>query len=393
MFKKLSFLLLPLFALLLGACGSGSHSSASHGFSSTQKTFLYDLFKNEYLWSDQVAPDVDTSGFTNPEQMINTLRVSPDRWSFALSMQEYDTMANQKASGFGIGYTPGYEIFLVRIGAPAYGKLFRGDKIVLVNGESATAALITKASQKFNKPATLTVLRNSEMVDVTVTPKTYQYSVTENKIILHNNRKVGYLRYDGFTSNSVSELEEDFSAFKRAGVNELVIDLRYNGGGALSVASTLLDNIVSTHPGERQFYLDWNDNNKEKNSNYNFEEKSLQDGNELNMKRVFFLVTPNSASASEAVINALVPYLGKSNVITVGTKTHGKPVGMEGRVYGDEIYFLINFYVRNTAGETTSFSGISPTCAANDDITHRMGDTQEAMLSTALYYMDHGVCP
>jgi hypothetical protein len=123
-----------------------------------------------------------------------------------------------------------------------------------------------------------------------------------------------------------------------------------------------------------------------------FEDAELQDGNELNMKRVFFLTSKSSASASEAVISALVPYLGIDNIITVGDATHGKPVGMNGKTYGINYYFLINFFVRNNAGETSGFEGIPPTCTADDDLTHFMGDANEIMLKTALYYIETGSC-
>ena len=93
------------------------------------------------------------------------------------------------------------------------------------------------------------------------------------------------------------------------------------------------------------------------------------------------------------MINALVPYLGAENVITIGANTHGKPVGMRGRIYDKHIYFLINFFVRNNAGATTSFNGITPTCSAEDDLKHSMGDERETMLSSAIYYIQYGQCP
>ena len=119
----------------------------------------------------------------------------------------------------------------------------------------------------------------------------------------------------------------------------------------------------------------------------------MQDGNELNMKRVFFLVTNNSASASESIISALIPYLGESNVITIGDNTDGKPVGMIGRTYDNNYYFLINFMVRNNANESSSFNGIPVTCPPEDDMTHLMGDVDETMLQTALTYIQTGACP
>ena len=119
----------------------------------------------------------------------------------------------------------------------------------------------------------------------------------------------------------------------------------------------------------------------------------MQDGNELNLERVVFLVTQNSASASEMVISSLKPYLGEENVVTIGSYTHGKPVGMAGYIDGSNYYFLINFYIRNNDGISTSFYGIPPTCSAKDDLTHPRGDIEEDMLSTALYYLLHSTCP
>ena len=188
------------------------------------------------------------------------------------------------------------------------------------------------------------------------------------------------------------ELERIFTDFHDDNIDELVIDLRYNGGGSVATASALLDNVTNDYASQRQMYLDWNANYQQHNSSYTFEDIDMQDGNELNMKRVFFLTTKGSASASEAVINALVPYLGEDNIITIGNFTHGKPVGMNGRVYGTNYYFLINFFVKNDADERTSFEGIPPTCLADDDITHIMGDENETMLKTALHYIETGLC-
>ena len=392
--KKRFYLAVLLFVLLLTGCGPDSSESKSPDFSANAKSFLYGLFTSEYLWYDQVPTDVDLSSFSDPNQMIDALRVNPpDRWSAALSMEEFEAFLNQESVGFGIGLTSNFEISFVLIGAPAYHKLYRGDKIIKINGKDISMSHLKNTAQKLNRPTTFTVARKGEILEVSVTPAKYQYQVTESQVIRHNNRNIGYLRYDEFSENSILELEEDFTRFKNANIQELIIDLRYNRGGTVTAASALLDNIIATHPGEKQFYLDWNENNKEKNSYYYFEDRSLQDGNELNMPRVFFLVTANSASASEAAINALIPYLGRHNVITIGDYTHGKPVGMRGRVFENHIYLLVNFIVRNRDGISTSFDGIAPTCRAADDITHRMGDTEEAMLSTALYYIDYGVCP
>jgi carboxyl-terminal processing protease len=391
-------LFLPLIlslSLLLNSCGSSSNEETqTQIFSLDEKEFLHNLFLTEYLWYDQVASNIDYSQFTEPQEMINSLRIDPyDQWSFTMTQQEYEDYTNQLTSGFGFGYTSDFFIYLVRINAPAYGLLFRGDQILEINGEAVTDILVSQASDNLNTPTTFTLLRNGTQLDVTVTPREYTFTVSLGKIITQGTQKVGYLRYDSFTESSVGEFESIFTNFHNENIDELVIDLRYNGGGSVATASALLDNVTNDYASQRQMYLDWNANYQQYNSSYTFEDIDMQDGNELNMKRVFFLTTKGSASASEAVINTLVPYFGEDNIITIGNSTHGKPVGMSGRVYGLNYYFLINFFVKNDVGVSTSFEGIPPTCFAQDDITHIMGDENETMLKTALHYIETGLCP
>jgi C-terminal processing protease CtpA/Prc len=395
--KVLSPLLLSTL-LLLGGCGGGNSSestsqkTSAQTFTQAEKAFVHDLFMTEYLWYEDVPENIDYDTYTTPQSLVDALRVDPpDRWSFALSAQEYESMINQKTSGFGFGYLTDYTIYMVLIGSPAEGKLRRGDRIVEVNGEAVSSELLQTLKTQTGTPATFTVIRNGESISVDVTPKDYTYKVTEPTVLSYAGRTVGYLRYDAFTGTSVDALEHAFTTFKDAGVQELVIDLRYNGGGTVTAASILLDNISNTQPGARQFYLDWNANYKSRNETYYF--STEVEPNDLNMQRVFFLVMRNSASASELVISALKPYLGDTNIITVGSATHGKSVGMTGRSYGSNYYFLINFFVRNDRGETTGFDGIPPTCTAPDDLTHLRNDPNETMLHTALQYIATGSCP
>lgn len=400
MTKKFLLTLILAMSLLLNSCGSNSSSETilntviedtTETFSLDEKQFLHNLFLTEYLWYDEVASNIDYTQYTVPQLMINDLRITPpDEWSFTMTQQEYEDYANQKTAGFGFGYTADFVVYLVRINAPVYEKLFRGDQILEINGEAVTNTLVSRASKNLNVSSIFTVLRDGSEIDVTLTPSEYSFNVSLGKIILHGTQKVGYLRFDSFTESSVAEFENIFTKFHNENIDELVIDLRYNGGGSVAVASILLDNISNSHSGERQSYLDWNDNYKSKNESYTFSDEV--EANDLNMKRVIFLVTKDSASASELVISALKPYLGNTNVVTIGADTHGKPVGMSGKVYGTNYYFLINFFVRNNAGDTTSFNGIPATCTAEDDLTHLMGDENETMLKTALYYIENDAC-
>lgn len=390
----LSALLLS-FSFLFVACGGGSGNGSSRitagqGFDLSEQSFVYDLFTTEYLWYDEVDVNVDYTSFQTPQALIDGLKVSQDRWSFTLTEDEYDDIVNQKTAGFGFGYTDEFTLYTVRIASPAdLAQLQRGDKLLKVNGENVSHDNISAASQNLNVATTFILLRNGTEETVVVTPREYTFKVTQGKIL---NSTTGYLRYDSFTSTSVAEYEAEFTKFKAAGITDLIVDLRYNGGGSIDVASILLDNIANNplRANKRQVYLDWNENYQHNNSTYYFSDEL--EANDLNMPRVIFLVTQNSASASELVISALKPYLGDANVVTIGTATHGKPVGMQGRVYGSNYYFLIDFYVRNNANETTSLSGIDATCTAEDDLTHLRGDPEETMLKTALHYIDTNNC-
>jgi len=394
--NRLIFPLLLSLSLLLVSCGGGggdggrltdaSRFTNSQIFSSSEKAFVNNLFHTEYLWFDEVA-DVDYNAYDTPQALIDALKVPQDKWSFMITKSQYDDMVNQKTAGFGFGYTDGFLIYLVRIDSPAWGHLQRGDIILSINGETATNENIAAVSQNLNVATTFTVRRNGSEILLTVTPKEYTFKVTMGKIF--NNTTTGYLRYDAFTDASYHEYEAEFTKFKAKRITDLIVDLRYNGGGSVEAASGLLDNFIKGHAGEQQVTLDWNINNKSKNTSYEFD---ADQDNDLDLSRVIFLVTKNSASASELVISALKPYLGDAYVVTIGDYTHGKPVGMGGKVFENNYYFLINFYVKNKAGEVTSLNGITPTCPAKDDLTHLMGDPDEIMIKTALHYIDTGSC-
>ena len=385
-------LLVSVSALLLVACSIGDGIEDDALFSDAQKTFLHNLFKTEYLWYDRVSADVNYTLYDDAKSMTRALRVTPpDLWSFAMTKTEYDDYASQKTAGFGFGYQGAFDIYRVLIDSPVYGKLRRGDRILQIDGVDVTSSILTSASEHLGVSAEFTLMRDGHEITISLTPREYNFKVSLAKIIDRAGKKIAYFRYDSFTSASTEEIESAFTQFDDAGVDELVIDMRYNHGGSINTASILLDNITDAYLGQRQVYLDWNANYKQNNSTYYFDDE--RDGNELRMSRVFFLTTGSSASASELVISALKPYLGDANVITIGETTSGKPTGMSGRTYGSNYYFLINFFVRNDDGVRTSFDGIPATCSAADDLTHIMGDESEGMLSAALYYIEHGNCP
>jgi hypothetical protein len=159
---------------------------------------------------------------------------------------------------------------------------------------------------------------------------------TENPVFITKTintgaKKIGYLMYNSFTRNFDNELNAAFLTLKSDGITDLIVDLRYNGGGSVKTAVYLSSMITGQFTGQLFAKKKWN--NKIIIADSNLEEKftnEINNGivneaiNSLSLDEVYFITTDNSASASELVINGLKPYI---TVKTIGTKTHGKYVG------------------------------------------------------------------
>ena len=401
-FKK--YLLSILFILFLAGCGSSSNTTnttplgpitppaGGSSFDEREKSYLYDLFLTEYFWYFEVPQPFDYSPYTDPQTMINDLKYSAlDRWSFVLTREQYDDSSAQRTSGFGFGFNHDLIVDLVRLGSPAEAAgLLRGDRIVTVNGEPASPDLIMQASNSLDQVTHFTVDRFGTTLNIDITAQYYSYRVVDSKIVqTDEGERVGYLRLDLFSEIATDEMETAFTNFSINGIDKLVIDLRYNPGGLLNTASILMDKIGRDYNGRVQCTLEWNDKNSNENETLYFD--SL-DPNSLSLKKLVFLTTGESASASELVINSMEPYM-HDNVAIVGTRTHGKPVGMSGRTDGSYIYFIINFILKNSDGYGDYFDGLAPDCnIPDDDYAHQLGDPNEALLNEALYYIDNGHC-
>lgn len=160
-------------------------------------------------------------------------------------------------------------------------------------------------------------------------------------------KRVGYLVYNGFvgTNKFNLALNDSFGQLKSAGIDELVLDLRYNGGGDIYTSMLLATMIDGTHPGEVYANKEYNKiveaellkARGESFMHYTYPTKildvetdisnELAPINSLGLSKLYVLVSGNTASASEMVINGLRAYLGDDNVILIGTQTHGKYVG------------------------------------------------------------------
>jgi hypothetical protein len=233
--------------------------------------------------------------------------------------------------------------------------------------------------------------------ELSMSPAPYQVTTVQHvQTIPTAKGLVGYFTFDSQLTQSEGELIAAINQLKNAHVSDLVIDMRYNGGGLLYIASELAYMVAGpvATAGKVFEQASYNDKLLARNTTYGF----AFHGNtpvgslpHLDLKHVTVLATRATASASESVINSLRGV--DITVDLVGANTRGKPYGFTPQDNCAYTYFAIQFKGVNNKGFGDYADGFAPTCAAADDYTHARGDSAEAMLSAALSYRQTGLCP
>ena len=254
----------------------------------------------------------------------------------------------------------------------------------------------TSASFEFKKPDGTTATANLSKTSFAAN------SVLYKTVIDAGTKKVGYLVFNQFFGQpSRDELAQAFSYFQGQGINDLVVDLRYNPGGSVDTEDTL-SNFISPSASNNQIMYQYIFNQTLQNNQHQLIRAKLGYGNifssaantvkfekagSLNLPRVFFIVTGNTASASELLINNLRPYM---EVKLIGDTTYGKPVGFFPiPIYNYDIY-PISFKTVNSAGSADYYTGFAPDKLVADGVNKNWGDITEPSLAAALEYISTG---
>ena len=394
-----------------------------------EMTFLRGWADKNYLWYKEIPATVRMADFTNTLDYFAALKTPAltasgkpkDRFHFTYTTAEWDAMTTSgEEVGYGLTWSRNaataprtWLASIVEPGSPAANAgLQRGDMLVAVDGVDFTNTTGTDGVNAINaglfpdnagESHRLTVQRAGNRFDVNLVSQVVaSASVKNTKVIDTPTGKVGYLTFDDHNAVAEKQLIDAFNLFKSQGVNDLVLDMRYNGGGLLYIASELAYMIAGPSSAGKTFERPvYNDKTQPDgpipflNTAYGFTSPNPAPAGSalpyLGLKRVTVLTTAGTCSASEAVINGLRGVDVEVNII--GGQTCGKPYGFTPVDNCGTTYFSIEFQGVNAKGFGDYPDGFAPTCTVADDLNHALGDPAENLLAAALAYRNTNACP
>ncbi|WP_258241191.1 S41 family peptidase [Pseudidiomarina homiensis] len=387
---------------LIASCGGGSNDSSpdTGGCSiAEQNSYFLDYMRENYFWYEDIPAGIDPTSYPSVDALLDAIRSPQDRFSYILTEQEYqERFVNAEYIGFGFSSrVVGSRLFLNYVFAesPAANVgMSRGDEIIEIDGV-AVATLIangslnsalgpaeegTSVTFSWQKP------NGEEQTDVITKTAVETNTVLAVDRFAQDGKDVGYYVLNSFIDRTGADLNSAYDTL--VGVDELIIDVRYNGGGLIRYANQAAsqaagDNVI----GNPFVSLIYNDKNSDRNNTSLFQ---LVDGvQQLDLDRVFVLTTGASCSSSELIINGLKPYV---DVVVVGQPTCGKPVGQSPQPFCDKRSFVINFETVNADGEGRYFDGLAPQCSAADTLAGDWGVNGDPLLDEAKYFISFGSC-
>ena len=429
--------LASLLAISLAACGGDDAPRPISGGGGTptptacsvasQIVFADDVLDEWYLFPDLLDNNVNPANFNSVQDFLDA-RVAPARaqsrdrgFTFATSIADENALINSGASaGFGIrlAYDNGANrVFLFEAfeNAPGFAAgMDRGTELLAIGTDAGNLQLVSNLMASGGPQAVVNALGPSDpgvarvirfertdgaVIEASITKTSFDLDPISDRygalIIDDGGKQVGYLNLRTFiVSDAAAQLRGAFELFKANNVSELIIDFRYNGGGLVSVANTFGDLL-----GEGRIGQVWSQTVlRESKSAQNDTRFFANEVQSLQASKIAFITTGNSASASELVINSMLPYLDPANVALIGRNTSGKPVGQFGFDL-DECDLRVRavaFQTINANDGGDYFTGLASsvpnTCRADDDISRALGDRDEASVSVALDFLGGRAC-
>jgi len=412
-----------------------------NGSTLDENNWLRSWVNDTYLWYDEVI-DRDPSLFTTEEYfpLLKTEEKTAsgkdkDEFHFTFPTDEWEALSlTGSASGYGatiaiLASTPPREavVLYTQPGSSAAStNLSRGARILEVDGadlvsgnnvDTLNAGLFPETDGE-NHNFLIRDLGASEPREITlISGPVTSTPVLEVRAIDTSSGKVGYILFNDHIATAEQGLVDAIDQLKAEGVVDLVLDLRYNGGGFLAIASQMAYMVAgSTQTNGRIFEAlhdkhpvfdpvtgERNDPVPFYNNTLGFSISSGTNLPSLDLPRLYVLTTSNTCSASESIINSLRGI--DVEVVLIGSTTCGKPFGFYATDNCGTTYFSVQFQAANDKGFGDFADGFSPEnasslgavsvpgCFVNDDFESPFGDVSEPMLAMALQYRETGTCP
>ncbi|HEY0190518.1 MAG TPA: S41 family peptidase [Kofleriaceae bacterium] len=387
-----------------------------------------------YLWYSEV-PRTDPKMFSTAEDYFDVLKTpaktasgaAKDKFHFTYATQEWEALSSTGTeAGYGLEWallktSPPRELVVAFVtpSSPASdASLARGTKIISIDGvdvangtdvdtlnegitPSANGKTHTFVVQDLGAAATRTVMMTSK--DVTMQP------VQSGGLLPLGapDDKIGYILFNSHIATAEQELFDAIADLSQKGATDLVLDLRYNGGGILDLAAELGFMIAGSAQSSGKIFERETFNDKHPTTDpvtgslitptpfYDHSSANIALPS-LNLQRIFVLTGSETCSASEAVMNGLAGI--DVEVIQIGDTTCGKPYGFYPFDNCGTTYFSIQFQGNNDKSFGDYPDGFVPGgalkgCVVDDDFSKALGDPLEGRLAAALYYRTHSACP
>ena len=379
-----------------------------------------------YLFPETLPSNPNPAAFSTVDDYIDSLTATAraqrkDRFfTYLTSIKEEDAYYNSGATaGFGTRFAldqTGRRLFVIESfeGAAALAAgIDRGTEILQIgtstgNLRNVSTIIDSEGTAGLNTalgPDTPGTARAFQFRAVDGTTKTATVTKTDfsllpvstrygAKVLTDGAKKVGYINLRTFISSAEAPLKDAFASFRAQGINEFIIDFRYNGGGLISIADLMGDLLGGGKSTNEVYSYTAFRPEKSAENRVKYFRPTAQS---VTPTKIAFIGTGRTASASELVINAFVPYLG-NNLALIGTNTYGKPVGQIGlsKPECDDRLRVVALAVQNSARSAAYYDGLAATvpntCQASDDISYPLGDNREQSVARALDFLAGRSC-
>ena len=413
-----------------------------------ENNFLRSWSDETYLWYDEIT-DQDPAGFNNPLVYFDELRTSAttasgafkDKFHFTYPTDEWFQLSQSGVSaGYGAAWIilsqqPPRELVVAftEPNSPATEptvNLARGARILFVDGHDLTntndvdalnAGLFPESAGEVHTFVVEDLGSGGNTREITMTSELVTSSPVQNvKTVASPAGAVGYLQFNDHIATAEEGLIDAVELLAGENIDELVLDIRYNGGGYLAIASQIAYMIAGDARTAGRTFEEMEFNDKHPSTNPVTGEplqpfpflnttsglSSLPSGQplpSLDLSRVIVLTGPNTCSASEAIMNSLrgVDF----EVVQIGSTTCGKPYGFYDTDNCGTTYFTIQFRGVNEKSFGDYTDGFSPAntvsvegeevpgCSVADDFEHALGDPLESRFQSALTWLETENCP